>query len=39
LSISRYGGGGVVVAFAVTTSFGPKAPMCSQIVDEPGPPL
>ena len=39
LSTSLYGAAGVCVSSAVTTRFGPNAPMCSQTVDEPGPPL
>ncbi len=39
LSTTWYGGGGVGAASAVTTRRGPRAPMCSQTDEEPGPPL
>ena len=39
LSITVYGGGGIVPSSRMATRFGPSAPRCSQIEDEPGPPL
>src|SRR5947207_13714059 len=39
LSVTVYGGGGIVPSSRMTTRFGPRAPRCSQIDDEPGPPL
>src|SRR5208282_419395 len=39
LSVTEYGAGAVGSALAVTTRRGPKAPMCSQIDEDPGPPL
>ena len=39
LSVTVYGGGGIVPSSRITTRFGPSAPRCSQIDAEPGPPL
>src|SRR5262249_11535328 len=39
LSTTWYGGGGVGAASATATRRGPRAPMCSQIDEDPGPPL
>ncbi len=39
LSTTRYGAAGTCLSSGVTTRLGPKAPMCSQTVDDPGPPL
>src|SRR5271166_4597874 len=39
LSVTVYGGGGIVPSSRMTTRFGPSAPRCSQIEEEPGPPL
>ena len=39
LSVTVYGGGGIVPSSRMTTRFGPSAPRCSQIDAEPGPPL
>ncbi len=38
-STSRYGGGGAGCASGVSTRIGPKEPMWSQRLAEPGPPL
>jgi len=35
----EYGAAGVCASVAVTIQRGPKAPMCSQKLAEPGPPL
>ena len=37
LSVTVYGGGGIVPSSRITTRFGPSAPRCSQIDAEPGP--
>src|SRR5437773_8722729 len=39
LSVTVYGGGGIVPSSRMATRFGPSAPRCSQIEEEPGPPL
>jgi hypothetical protein len=39
LSISWKGGAGWKPSPAICTRLGPKLPMCSQILAEPGPPL
>src|SRR5574340_1429910 len=39
LSVTAYGGAGIVPSSRITTRFGPSAPRWSQIDDEPGPPL
>ena len=39
LFTSLYGAGAVCPWFDVVTRSGPNAPMCSHIVEEPGPPL
>ncbi len=39
LSASRYGGGSGLSTSPDTTRRGPNRPRCSQMLDEPGPPL
>ena len=39
LSLTAYGGAGIVPSLGTTTRLGPSAPRCSHTDDEPGPPL
>ena len=39
LSLTAYGGVGLLPSSGTTTRFGPSAPRCSHTDDEPGPPL